>query len=93
MALGATRSSVQGLVLRKGMKMAEVAVAIGLVAALAAMRVLRGLLVGIDSGGSGTIAMGVALVTGAPPRSHDGTAARLSKALARHASIKCQYKI
>ena len=48
MALGAQRREVQGLVVRQGMKLAGFGVGIGLVGALAATRLLRGMLFGIS---------------------------------------------
>lgn len=48
MALGAQRREVQGLVVRQGMRLAGVGVGIGMVVALAATRLLRGLLFGVS---------------------------------------------
>jgi putative ABC transport system permease protein len=63
MALGATRGIVQGMVLGEGMRMAGLGVAIGLVAALVVIRVLRGVLVGLGGGDPGIVTIAVVLVT------------------------------
>jgi putative ABC transport system permease protein len=49
MALGATRSSVLGLVMRNGMRMVIAGAAAGLVAAALVTRALRGLLFGVPA--------------------------------------------
>ena len=48
MALGAQRSQVMGLVLRKGVMLTAVGIAIGLAAAAATTRVLQGMLYGLS---------------------------------------------
>jgi ABC-type antimicrobial peptide transport system permease subunit len=63
MALGATRGSVQGMVLGEGMRMAATGIAIGLAAALIVIRVLRGVLVGLACADAITVAIAVILVT------------------------------
>jgi putative ABC transport system permease protein len=49
MALGATRASILGLVMRNGMRMVIAGVAAGLVAAALVTRALRGLLFGVPA--------------------------------------------
>jgi len=49
MALGATSSNVRALVLSEGLRLAGVGAAIGLTTAMAATRLLRGLLFGVDA--------------------------------------------
>jgi ABC-type antimicrobial peptide transport system permease subunit len=63
MALGATRGNVQNLVLREGMRMAVAGVAIGLVTALIAIRLLRGVLIGVGEAQTATVLFAVLLVT------------------------------
>jgi predicted permease len=63
MALGATRGKVRNMVLREGMSVAATGVAIGLVAALVVIRVLRGMFVGLGSADTFTVALAVVLVT------------------------------
>jgi predicted permease len=63
MALGATRGQVQSMVLVQGLRMAGAGIAIGLAAALVAIRVLRGVLVGLGNGDAATVAVAVVLVS------------------------------
>jgi len=62
-ALGATRASVEALVFRQGFLTAMIGLASGLGTTLALMRILRGMLPGLESGKPGGIWMEVALVT------------------------------
>ncbi|MGA2602144.1 MAG: FtsX-like permease family protein, partial [Bryobacteraceae bacterium] len=63
MALGATRGNVQNLVLREGMRMAMAGVGIGLITALIAIRLLRGVLIGVGGAQTATVLFAVFLVT------------------------------
>jgi predicted permease len=63
LALGARRGNILWLVLRQGLKLAAVGIAIGLAGALALTRLMRGLLFGIDPGDPATlIAMSLLLI-------------------------------
>jgi predicted permease len=61
-ALGATRGSVEALVFRQGFLTAMIGLAFGLGITLALMRILRGMLPGLESGESGGVWIEVALV-------------------------------
>ncbi len=62
MALGATHGQVVGLMIRQGMGPAMAGLALGLVGALAAARLLRGLLFGIEPSDPRTFAVVAALL-------------------------------
>jgi predicted permease len=62
--LGASRGEIVGLVLRQGMKLAAIGLAVGLVAALALTRLMAGLLYGVRPADPATLAA-VALLLGA----------------------------
>ena len=61
-ALGATRGSVEALVFRQGFVTAMIGLASGLGITLVLMRILRGMLPGLESGKSGGVWIEVALV-------------------------------
>ncbi|MGA2251502.1 ABC transporter permease [Terracidiphilus sp.] len=61
-ALGATRGSVEALIFRQGFVTAMIGLASGLGITLALMRILRGMLPGLESGQSGGVWIEVALV-------------------------------
>jgi putative ABC transport system permease protein len=65
MALGATRSSVLGMVLRRGLSVTAAGFAIGLIAAVAVARVLASLLFGVSAGDLGAFAAVTLLLAGA----------------------------
>ena len=67
MALGATPGNVQVLVFRQGFSTTAIGLVIGLGATLVLMRVLRGMLVGLESEqlGGVLIAVGLVALTGA----------------------------
>jgi ABC-type antimicrobial peptide transport system permease subunit len=48
MALGASRGTILGLVMKEGLKLAALGVALGIVGALSASKLLAGLLFGIE---------------------------------------------
>lgn len=54
LALGATPGEVRGMILSRGLKLASIGVALGLVAALASSRILNGLLFEISPGNAAT---------------------------------------
>jgi len=63
MALGATRSSVLGLVLRRGLKLSAIGGAIGIAASLATARLLESFMFGLTATDATTM-VGVALALG-----------------------------
>jgi predicted permease len=63
-ALGATRGEIVGLVLRQGMTLAAVGMAVGLVAALALTRLMAGLLYGVRPADPATLAAVTLLLGG-----------------------------
>jgi putative ABC transport system permease protein len=64
MALGATASNVRALVLTEGLRLAGVGAAIGLATAMAATRLLRGLLFNVDALDPVSMLMAVLLLLG-----------------------------
>jgi putative ABC transport system permease protein len=64
LALGATPRSILGLVLKKGMTLALIGVAIGLVAAFVLTRLMASLLFGVSASDPATFAMIAFLITG-----------------------------
>jgi predicted permease len=63
MALGATADSIHALVFRQGFLPVVTGLAVGLVSALAVMRALRGMIVGLGAGNTATIWIAVCLVS------------------------------
>jgi putative ABC transport system permease protein len=63
MALGASRGNVQVLVFRQGFLTTAIGLVIGLGATHVLMRVLRGMLVGLESEGFGGILIAVGVVS------------------------------
>ena len=64
LALGATRSDILGLVLKKGMTLALLGVAIGLAASFALTRLMASLLFGMSATDPGTFALLALLLAG-----------------------------
>jgi predicted permease len=64
MAIGAQRGDVIGLIVCEGMRMAAVGIAVGLIASLAATRVLNSLLYGVTARDPITFAMNAAILVG-----------------------------
>jgi predicted permease len=62
-ALGATRGNVEVLIFRQGFVTATIGLTSGLAITLASMRILRGMLPGLQSGNSGSLWMEIGLVT------------------------------
>jgi putative ABC transport system permease protein len=65
LALGATPEAVRSLVLAEGMRLVAVGVGVGLLVALAAARLLRGLLFGVEPHDAATLALAVAAIVAA----------------------------
>ncbi|HEY6251140.1 MAG TPA: FtsX-like permease family protein [Candidatus Angelobacter sp.] len=63
MALGATRSNVLGLIFRQGFFAAATGLGIGLGFTMLLLRMVRGMLAGLESGSVTYIAIGVSLVS------------------------------
>ncbi len=63
MALGATRGNVEVLIFRQGFVTAIIGLISGIAITLALMRILRGILQGLQSGNSGALWIEISLVT------------------------------